>query len=279
MRDAHQRSRQSCAALAPFLAAALAGCAASDPPPSIWPPADFRCEVEEVALRDGALHVVRRVRFDASGVVVYGTSSRSLIDPETNTALPVFDRLAVYQLVPYCLRMFARRLEQRGITTLDTVQGERGVSDQSGVALRWRAFGSERVLTARGRVHGTMADILALVDAHLPSGERFGLADEGERPIVAVLRDVPSPALDARGALQAHQDLLTAHGEDAQWLLDAFSLACAASARADAEALLARWSALAAARQATRRSTPFPDENLEGLTTEILRRLLPPQGG
>lgn len=261
------------------VAGALAGCAASDPPPSIWPPADFRCEVEEVALRDGALHVVRRVRFEASGVVVYGTSSRSLIDPETKTALPVFDRLAVYRLEPPCLRAFARRLDQRGITSLDAVQGERGVTDQSGVALRWRAFGSERVLTARGRVHGTMADILAFVDAHLPAGERFGLVDEGDRSIVAVLRDVPVPGVGAQGALAAHLELLGTHGEDPQWLLDAFSLACAASARADAEALLARWSVQAEARQAARRSTPFPDESLEGLTAEILRRLLPPRPG
>lgn len=249
------------------------GCASSDPVPSIWPPADFRCEVEEVALRDGLPQVVRRVRFEESGVVVYATSSRSLVDAETATALPVFDRLAAYRLVPTCVRAFARRLDRLGVATMDSAQGQRGVADDSALVLRWRAFGSEKVVTARGRVHGQMAEILAVVVAHLPPGERLSLAGSAERTVVPVLRGVPEPALDAPAALRVHQELLGRHGEDREWLLDAYALACGLGQREAAQALLRRWAEQEARQRAV---STFADERAEVLTVEVLRRLLPP---
>jgi len=157
-----------------LVAATAGGCWEQQLPPSIWPPADFACTVEELAMRDGRPEVVRRVRFAATGVVAYGTTTRSVVDPGAEVVLPVFDRLAVYQLVPDCLRTFARRLDRLGISTLDTVQGERSDRAEGGLVLRWRAFGAERVITARGRMHGAMAQILAVVNAHLPPGERLG---------------------------------------------------------------------------------------------------------
>lgn len=274
MRVAHQPSRQSCVAWA---AAALCfvACASNEPVPSIWPPPDFSCQVEEVQLRDGVLHVVRRVRFEASGVVVYGTSQRSLVDPATATALPVFDRLTVYELVPSCMRALARRIDRLGITKLDAAQGQRGATDEAALVMRWRAFGSEKVLTARGRVHGPMAEILAVVIAHLPPGERLALPGTMDRVVVPVLRGVPEPAVDAGGALLAHEALLTRHGEDAAWLLDAYALACALGQREVALGLLRRWGE----HEALRRPVgSFPDAPREGLTAEILRRLLPPAG-
>lgn len=275
--DSRRLPQQRAAIAAGFALCVLAGCAEHDPPPSIWPPADFRCEVEEVTLRDGVLQVTRRASFDASGLVVYGTAARSLVDAETRTALPVFDRLAVYRLEPSCVRLFARKLDQRGVATIDAVQGERGATDDAGVVLRWRAFGGERTIAARGRVHGSMADILATVCAHLPNGERFTALPADERPVVPMLRGVPDPAVDGAGALQVYTTLLTQQGDDEQWLLDAYALACAGGKRAAAEAFLQRWSALDAARRAQRAATPFPDEKPPGLSADVLRRLLPPQ--
>jgi len=273
VRVAHERSWQSCAA-AGVLLAALVGCASQEPAPSIWPPSDFRCEMEELALRDGTLQVVRRVRFDGSGLVVYGTSTRSLVDPETKVALPVFDRVAVYQLVPACVRGLARRLKEKGVDTIDVVQGQRGAAEDTGLSLRWRAFGTERLLTVRGRVNGPMLQILGVVAAHLPPGERFSFAGDEEHPVVSVLRGVPEPIADTVGALRAHEALLAQHGDNGAWLLDAFALACAAGLRESAAALLERWGQREALRQAV---STFPDEGLLGLTTEGLRRLLPPQ--
>lgn len=255
--------------------AALAGCASRDLAPSIWPPPDFRCEVEEVVAKGSELHVVRRVRFEGSGVVVYGTASRSLVDAETGTALPVLERLAVYELVPACIRAFSRRIDRLGIVKMDESQGERGSAADSALVLRWQAFGSEKVIMARGRVHGPMAEILAVIAAHLPPGERLALAGSAERPVVSVLRGVPEPAVDALGALRVHEALLQRHGEDREWLLDAYALACAAGLPAEARALLRRWEEQEAMHRAL---GGFPDEQPAGLTADVLRRLLPPQG-
>lgn len=252
--------------------ACLASCASNELAPSIWPPADFTCVVEEMSLRDGAMHVERRFHIDAHGVVVHGTSSRSLRDPESNTVLPVFDRLAVYQLVPACVRAFARRLERLGVETLDVSQGERGASDESGLVLRWRAFGNDKTILARGRVHGAMAEILTVVTAHMPPGERLSLPGFAERPVVPVLRGVPEPRVDLAGALHAHEQMLTARPDYEPWLLDAFALACAAGERAMAEALLQRWRVVTA----DERRGAFPDATPQ-LDPAVLQRLLPPQ--
>ncbi len=254
--------------------AALAACGAADLAPSIWPPADFQCEVEELELRGGSLQVLRRVRFDVDGLVVYGTSSRSHSAPGAGVALPVFDRLAIYQLVPACIRRLSRRLDQLGVARLDTAQGERGATDQAGLVLRWRAFGAQRTLTARGRVHGPMAEILQVVAAHLPPGERFALPEFPAKPVVPLLRGVPEPLADAERSLAALQDLLARDPDDREWLLDAFALACATGARQQATGLLERWEALA---QRGPSLDPFPDEAPRGLTAGELRQLLPGQ--
>lgn len=252
--------------------ASLASCASTELVPSIWPPADFTCVVEEMALRDGAIHVERRFHVDAQGVVVYGTSTRSLRDPESNTVLPVFERLAVYQLVPACVRAFARRLERLGIETLDASQGERGASDETGLVLRWRAFGTDRTILVRGRVHGAMAEILTVVNAHMPPGERLALPDFAERPVVPVLRGVPEPRVDLAGALRVHEEMLAVHPDYEPWLLDAFALACAAGERTTGEALLQRWRVVTGAR----RGGAFADPTAQ-LDPAVLQRLLPPQ--
>lgn len=272
MLAAHHPCRQSAGALL-VAATVLAACSEPDLQPSIWPPPDFACQVEEMALRDGRAEVLRRLRIEATGVVVYGTSSRSLGDPEQAIALPVFDRLAVYELVPDCLRALARRLDRLGITTLDEVQGERGGFADNGLALRWRAFGVERVITARGRIHGPLAEILVVVNAHLPAGERW-IALPADRIVVPVLRGVPSPLHDSRGALQAHEALLARHGEDRGWLLDAYALACSLGDRRSAEALLARWDRVESLRALFRGA----DDEGEAASSAILQRLLPPAG-
>jgi hypothetical protein len=279
VRVAHEPSRQSSCArgarCAPPIALLLfTACRATDLAPTIWPPADFQCEVEELTLRDGSLQVLRRVRFDVDGLVVYGTSSSSRTAPGGDVALPVFDRLAIYELVPACVRRLARRLDELGVARLDTAQGERGANDDTGLVLRWRAFGAQRTLTARGRVHGPMATILEVIAAHLPPGEGFGLPEFPARPIVPVLRGVPEPLADAERSLAAYQDLLARDPDDRAWLLEAFALACATAARPTALALLERWEALDRSGQ---QAGPFPDRPAGALTAEDLRLLLPPQ--
>lgn len=263
-------------ALLPLLSLTLASCFGEELAPTIWPPPDFSCEVEELAMREGVAQVVRRFRVEADGVCVYGTAATSRIDPVSGAALPVFDRLVVYRLVPECVRAFVRRIDRHGMLTLDNVQGERGVVGDAGLVLRWRAFGNLKTVVARGRVFGAMAEILAIVMAHLPDGERFGLPGFGERQIVSVLRGVPAPLTDARLALAAHEALLAERPDDRAWLLDAFALACAIGERAAAEGLLQRWSASTGA-EPLRAQSPAGGGDAGELTADVLRRLLPPQ--
>lgn len=239
----------------------------------MWPPSDFELTVEEFVHTPGSALAVRRFRADADGLVTYATSSHAL-----GSLLPVFDRLAVYQLVPTSIRALSRRLARTGIGDLETVQGERGepegTSLQDGPSLRlsWRAFGSERVITARGRVHGAMAEILAIVIAHLPPGETFGLPGLAERAVVPVLRGVPTPAADPAGALQAYEGLLALRPQDSDLMLDAFALACDLARRETAEGWLRRWTDATADQRRLREQFP---EGEEVLTPAVLQRLLP----
>ena len=247
-----------------------AACRTDTLPPSIWPPADFALTVEELALDRGEVRAVRRFRATADGLVVYGVASRNVVNPETGAALPVFDRLSIYRLVPTCVRALARGVEQAGVTKLDKAQGERGADgDSGGLVLTWQAFGRLDKITARGRVHGPMARILGLVAAHLPDGERFGLPELADLAVVAKLRGVPPPRTDARGALLALREQLDGHPDDRATVLDAFALACAVGDRRIAQQLLATWQDLAPPA-----SSSFPDE-VATLTAEVLQRMLP----
>lgn len=241
----------------------------------MWPPADFELRVEEIRLDGASPQVVRRFRALADGLVTCATARTSILDPETGVRLPVFDRMSAYRLVPTSIRALARRIHRAGILDLDTRQGERGVAGPGWLVLHWRAFDRTTAITANGRVHGPMAEILSVVAAHLPEGESFDLPGLAERPVVSVLRGVPRPLEDGAAALSAHQRLLRERSGDRTLLEDAFALACANGRRQDAERLLEQWAEATADER--RRLESFPD-GAPHLTPGILRRLLPGPG-
>jgi hypothetical protein len=259
--------------VAALLLLGVTSCSSNALADSIWPPADFEVAVEEVRVDNGMASVVRRFRARADGIVSYGTSARAVVDAATGTALPVFERLSVYELVPTSIRALARRIERCGILDLDRVQGERGVVEGPSLVVVWQAFGRRKVITARGRVHGAMAEVLAIVRAHLPDGETFGLPGLAERPVLSVLRGVPAPRSDAVGALESHHELLARRPQDRTLLLDAFALACDLGRRSAAEELLTQWLELTAGER--REQEMFP-EGEPRLTAALLERLLPP---
>lgn len=247
------------------------GCLQSGLAPSIWPPEDFRLTVEELHFEGSLAHVTRRLVVDHDGLVVYGTSARPLVDPTTGTSLPVFDRLAIYELVPICVRALARRIDRLGVMAIDSQPGEADAVADGGVVVVWQAFGSRRVLPVRGRVRGPLAEIMAVVGAHLPPGETFDV--ELNRPIVPVLRGVPEPRADASGALAALDDLAQQRASDAELLLDGFALACSLGRRDEAERLLAKWTELTAPERTG--SGAFRDGPRLG--PELLGQFLPPR--
>ncbi|MBX3463585.1 MAG: hypothetical protein KF830_10465 [Planctomycetes bacterium] len=274
MRAAHQRSGQSWNGTLAVCALMLGvGCSGSGRADTIWPPADFELAIEEVHVDDGAAFVARRFRAFADGLVAYGTASRAVVDAETGTALPVFERLSVYRLVPTCIRALARRIDRCGIRELDPIQGERSAVEGPSLVVLWQAFGRNHLITVRGRVHGAMAEVLAIVRAHMPEGENFGLPALAERPVVPVARGVPLPRTDAEGALEAHRRLLADRPEDAALLVDAFALACALDRRPAAEELLRRWRDATAEERRLRQMFPEDEPRLNG---DLLERLLPP---
>lgn len=270
MRTAHERSCQSWGVL--LAAFALVACHTETLPDSMWPPPDFEIRLEEMSLEGGGPRVTKRFRALASGLVSWGTSSRSLVDPETKAQLPVWDTLSVYRLVPTSLRALARRIDRAGVASLDTRQGERGAKAATWLVLTWRAFDRANAITATGRLHGSMADIVSIVMAHMPDGAAFDLPGLVDRPVVPVLRGVPAPATDAGGALDAFREMLAEHPGDRTMLEDAFALASSLGRRATAEALLEEWSAATA--DARRVAQQFP-EGEPGLTPAVLQRLLP----
>jgi hypothetical protein len=267
---AHQPSRQRLRVLALAFTAVLGACASDELAPSIWPPSDFALQVEEVHFADDGPVVTRRFRVFADGLVVYATSSRSLTDAATGVRLPVLDRLSVYRLVPTCLRGLSRRIEQLAATEDAGAEVVIGAGSGIGLSIRWTAFGSARALAAQGRVRGAVADAVALVTAHLPPGEAFGL--QLPRAVVPVLRGVPLPVQDAAAALAVFEELWREQPTDEGLMLDAFVLACD---RGDGEAArrwLQRWSEATAAMRA--RPAAFADE-LPRLDPEALARFVP----
>ena len=247
-----------------------AACGGRELAPSIWPPEDFSLVVDELQEDDVGNHVVRRLRVDASGVMIYGTCSHPLVDEVTGASLPVFDRLAVYGLEPTAVRSLARKLDRLGVATMaaPSVTGSSSV----GIALTWQAFGLRRVLTSTGRLRGGTGDILALLAAHLPPGESFDT--KMTRPVVPVLRGAPTPAKDASAALEALAEQLDERPEDSGLLLAAFALACRVGAAGRAERLLERWQAV---EQASAGASAFATDaaSAPAARAAVFRRLLP----
>jgi hypothetical protein len=277
VRSAHHPSGPSSRVLALLAAVTAAGCASDDLAPSIWPPPDFVCIVEELQETDGLVQVVRRFRIGADGIVVHARAAAPLVDAETGTMLPVWDRVSAYRLVPSSLRAFARRLDRLGIGEMDITQGERRSDSKQAVSINWTAFGAQRRVFARGRVFGPMADVLATVMAHLPDGERLSVPGLEGRPIVPVLRGVPKPVADVDGALRLHQQLLVDRSEDTELLLATFALACRAGRRELAQGLAQQWLEVEQKVRAEASSGTFPDGGqLLLVEVGVLQRLLPP---
>ncbi len=240
--------------------------------PSVWPPSNFRIVVEELQTVGMSAHILRRWQVDASGLVIYGTSSQPLVDPDSGASWPVFDRLSVYRLEPKCVRALSRRLDRLGISEIVVPSSAVASGEGPGLSVQWQAFGSKRVLPSYGRLRGPMAEIMAVIASHLPPGEAFEV--EMTRPIVSVLHGVPTPGLGGIDALKAYRELIAQDPEDEQLIIAAYALACSVGEREQAEQLLASW-------QWLKRSEPsligFQDDPGQALDARIksLSNLLP----
>lgn len=233
-----------------MLGGVAAACAGAGDRSTIWPPPDFEVQFEEFAVADGEQTLERRFRVRADGLALFAEATAHVEDPETGTTLPVWTRLAAYDLVPTCTRALARRMHRAGVRDLEPEQGQQDSVATVVARLRWQAFQELELIRSRGRVHGAMAEILAILAAHLPPGERFETPGVAERGLESVLRGVPEPRDDAAGALAALLALQQRAPEDPELVLDAFALACHLGRREVAERLIERWSALVDSQRA-----------------------------
>ncbi len=256
------------------LALAFASCSApARQVVSEWPPQDFRFTIEALAPGPSGPVVTRRFDARADGVCVYAVSAEPLVDPVSRVALPVFETLCVYRLRPECVRLLARRLHQRGIASLETLQGA-GIDapEQSALRLSHRAFGHARTVVAAGQVHGALVRVLHVANAYLPPGASFALPGMVGDPEPVHLTGLPQPTTGAFAALGWFEEQAEAEGADADTLLAAFALSCRTGDRARAVRWQARWTALASIGATS--DAPFYDP--PRLLHEMLDRMLPP---
>lgn len=256
-----------------ILLAALAACASGPRQvPSEWPPTDFRLFVEEIGpCADGPLET-KRFTVAADGFCVFSRSRSPLVDPETGTMIPVFDTVCAYRLRPECTRLLARKLEQRGIRVLEPQQGTGGNFDSKSIRVVHGAFGHDTRIQATGQVHGGFVRLLHVVNAWLPSSERFdmpGMTGDSEPENLGA---VPPPVEGVAGALAFVEERLLQVGEDGDLLLDAFALACRAGDRTRSEAFMQRW--VEATTRPVTADAPFYDPPRLGV--DVLQRMLPP---
>lgn len=236
MRVAHHRSRQSWLGAALVGALAFAGCAAEELRPTIWPPADFLIEVEEWQDLDGRRVVGRRFSVDASGVAVFAAATAVVAEPAGPAALPVFDRLCAYQLVPECVRSLARKLHRLGIGTL-----EEGAPDAaSRLRLRWRAFADVRDIWVGPNVEWALGEALTLVSAHLPPGEPPLAGVDPARKVEPAIDGAPAPVVDPAAGAFWRERVAARPDDDGAWAA-AFADACARGVRSEANDLLQQW--------------------------------------
>ncbi len=255
------------AALAPAACVGDAAQVASE-----WPPPDFCVQLEELREADGASVAIRRFVVTADGICCYGRSTSPLVDPATQTKIPVFGTVCAYRLKGECTRSLARRLDRSGVLKLDTDQGDRVATQGRSLRLSYRAFAAERVIQARGQIHGALVQVLGALNAYVPPGEAFDLPGMGDDAEPANLIGVPAPVDSVPGALQFFEQQLHRRPRDTDLILDTFALACAAGERAKAEVLLARW--VASSSIAATAAAPFLDP--PRLLPEMLQRMLPP---
>ncbi len=230
-------------------------------------------QVEELHEGEVGSVVARRFTATADGVCVYERSFEPLVDPISKTAVPVFRTVSAYELRPECTRLFARKLHARKVLALEQEQGDR--RETAGVSLRlsYRAFGREVLVVASGQIHGSVVRVLHVVNAYLPPGEVFRLPGMVGDPDPVRLTGVPAPVDDLAGSLEFHRDLLRRRPDDGDLMIDTFALLCASGERAEAEAVLARWSKLSAGTSPSQAPCADPPR----LLPEMLLRMLPPK--
>lgn len=234
--------RKSCWAIAVALSVGLwatgaVGCRGPTTSRSDWPPSDFFLEVRSRIQTSAGQRELQSLHVFADGYAVYRE-----VDPERAFPAgwpPVFSRASAYQMLPESTRSLTRGLQQAGLFGLDTLVGADPDADDV-ISVRWRAFGQDRQIVARGRVYGAFMEALHVINAFLPPECVFELPDMIGEPRPPRLSGVPRPTRDVAGAYGLHQRWAKRWEGDVQWLVEFFALALSGGDLPGARAILER---------------------------------------
>ncbi len=243
---------------------ALGACRGTRVGDSDWPPDDFCLEVRARAQTKEGLFERQSLHVFADGLVVY--REVDLEDAFPAGWPPVFSRVCAYRMLPQSTRSLARGLYQAGLFQIETVVGTDADAEDV-IAIALRAFGEQRRLVARGRVYGSVIDVLHVVNAYVPPGCALALPDMTGEPQPPRLSQVPQPVRDVAGAYRLHREWAARlPAMDVQWRIELFALAVRAGDLPMARDVLA-----ALERDQAANAGPFPD--VDGVAKDMLARL------
>jgi len=207
----------------------LTGCAASPESRSLYPPENFRLNLEYRVEGDGGSQVKRRASIDAQGLVIVREADTSLRSADGSLAMPVFRRICVYQLHARSIRSLSRWLDQENVKDFNLPDDlDPPAGDVEVVEFGLVYSDNEVILVTHGRVFGQMRRVLRAINAFLPEQAGFPNGDLAADRAPSRVQDVP-PLLDSPvAALAYHQERLQGGFAENSWRRDTFALACAA---------------------------------------------------
>ena len=172
--------------------------------PSRWPPDDFRVEVVTVDQTSDGLVPRQAFYVFADGVTVYAESTRLLASTRTNIPLPVFDRVAAYQMQRPSLRALCRDFERAGLFESQPENEPTPAGSARRIRIQWQADGLSYGISGTVGGSGIMDRAVRILDAFLPPGKSLSGSSTSSRT-KRNLDEVPSPVqspLDALAILQ-----------------------------------------------------------------------------
>ncbi len=225
----------------------LCSCLSSEPA-SLYPAADFRLEIEYRVVRDVGVQVLRRVAFDAKGVVTVREAERSLRSTDGSVSLPVFGRLCVYRLHPMSIRWLAQSLARRRVKDMVNIPGPEAQSGELEVIQFDLVYDQNKAqLVGRGGRLGQLRDLLRLANSYLPAAAAFPTGDLPADLPPSRVRAVPPFCEVIAECLAFHRDRSDRHPDDDAWRRDTLALACAAGEWGHAQQVLGGLKGLSAA--------------------------------
>lgn len=247
----------------------FASCEAPREAVTMWPPEDFRLEVQAFDLGPSGLRVRESFQVWADGLAVWREADTWL--EELAHPIPIFDAVSAYELHPNSTRMLGRLLQRAGLFTSGSGQIDNRAASGRHVTVTWTALGGSGTVSSLDQDHGPLDRALRIINTFVPEGREirydgFSVGRDERRASAT-----PAPREDAEAALWCHEELARRMLSDPGLQLERIALALAAGDRARARLLFEE---LERSEPRTLSGQALHDLDWEGAVVEPLRRLL-----